>query len=498
MHNERLAYFLMSSLPYNMRISIFVCAWGLAGWKVVCNRSVRICHVGNVTTRNLKDHPFERLTVRQGMRFKEKWAELLPKLATIPEADIHWGPVSDKREPTSSGQGRISSTCPTHGVTVDLAGPGDADCILDLNRRQYDATDLLTSPSDYAWRLDNNPAGQGAVSGTSGFEPQSGGIHLYHPPANSGQRPGLERRNRHQLNDPARLPRRPFTHQADPAVRGRPARIRISHFTSVSCPKRSTRQSKRRRPEAVATIPLLIKVLSAANAVGELLSHYVPGRLGSVAGRCAGAMSFRRRSSPRANPGNIQVLEHFDERVDAFWGTVSDKYPAMVRRDRAYLEWRFGALAERDYRILVAETEDGISGYLVLRCATSRGIHVGLIMDLLVAGGEPGEAAAAGLLAEAERYFREQGASLIAALSPKNTGEHAATAESRMPYFASPMLTPQVSIQHGIPRPRRERRQCDCRRRMVHHVCRLGGLLATYEAMCGAPHDPADRISEER
>ena len=90
----------------------FCVRMGLAGWKVVCNRSVRICHVGNVTTRNLKDHPFERLTVRQGMRFKEKWAELLPKLATITEADIHWGPVSDKREPTSSGQGRISSTCP--------------------------------------------------------------------------------------------------------------------------------------------------------------------------------------------------------------------------------------------------------------------------------------------------------------------------------------------------------------------------------------------------
>lgn len=66
---------------------------GLAGWKIVCDRSVRIKHIENVTTRNLKDRPFSRLTVRQGMRFREKWADLLPQIATIAEEDIYWGPV---------------------------------------------------------------------------------------------------------------------------------------------------------------------------------------------------------------------------------------------------------------------------------------------------------------------------------------------------------------------------------------------------------------------
>jgi GT2 family glycosyltransferase len=66
---------------------------GLAGWKVVCDRSVCIKHVGNVTTSNLEDFPFARLTVRQGMRFKEKWADILPQIATIAEDDIYWGPI---------------------------------------------------------------------------------------------------------------------------------------------------------------------------------------------------------------------------------------------------------------------------------------------------------------------------------------------------------------------------------------------------------------------
>jgi GT2 family glycosyltransferase len=66
---------------------------GLAGWKVVCDRSIRIKHVGHVTTGNLEDYPFARLTVRQGMRFRDKWADILPQIATITEDDIYWGPI---------------------------------------------------------------------------------------------------------------------------------------------------------------------------------------------------------------------------------------------------------------------------------------------------------------------------------------------------------------------------------------------------------------------
>jgi GT2 family glycosyltransferase len=66
---------------------------GLAGWRVQCDRNIRIKHIGNVTIGNLKDYPFARLTVRQGVRFREKWAHVLPEIATISEEDIYWGPI---------------------------------------------------------------------------------------------------------------------------------------------------------------------------------------------------------------------------------------------------------------------------------------------------------------------------------------------------------------------------------------------------------------------
>jgi GT2 family glycosyltransferase len=66
---------------------------GEAGWKIVCDRGVRIRHIENVTTRGLRDYPYARVSVRNWMRFREKWADVLPRIATISEDDIYWGPI---------------------------------------------------------------------------------------------------------------------------------------------------------------------------------------------------------------------------------------------------------------------------------------------------------------------------------------------------------------------------------------------------------------------
>jgi GT2 family glycosyltransferase len=65
----------------------------LAGWKIKCDCGVMIKHIEHVTTGNLKEHPFARLTVRQAMRFREKWQDVLPQLATLTEEEIYWGPI---------------------------------------------------------------------------------------------------------------------------------------------------------------------------------------------------------------------------------------------------------------------------------------------------------------------------------------------------------------------------------------------------------------------
>jgi len=65
----------------------------LAGWKIVCDCSIGIRHIGNITTRSLTQHPYARIAVKHGMQFRKKWEGILPQIATISDEDIYWGPM---------------------------------------------------------------------------------------------------------------------------------------------------------------------------------------------------------------------------------------------------------------------------------------------------------------------------------------------------------------------------------------------------------------------
>jgi GT2 family glycosyltransferase len=64
-----------------------------AGWKIVCDRSIQIKHIENVTTRNLKGHSYTRVAARHALQFRKKWKPILSQIATITEDDIYWGPI---------------------------------------------------------------------------------------------------------------------------------------------------------------------------------------------------------------------------------------------------------------------------------------------------------------------------------------------------------------------------------------------------------------------
>ena len=66
---------------------------GQFGWKIICDRSIKMKHIENVTTRHLKEHPYTRISVQHWIQFREKWADILPQIATITENNIYWGPI---------------------------------------------------------------------------------------------------------------------------------------------------------------------------------------------------------------------------------------------------------------------------------------------------------------------------------------------------------------------------------------------------------------------
>ncbi|MGH7856045.1 MAG: glycosyltransferase [Candidatus Binatia bacterium] len=66
---------------------------GVAGWKIVCDRDVRVRHIENVTTRSLKGVSYARVAVEHSLLFREKWSHLLPRIAAITDDDIYWRPI---------------------------------------------------------------------------------------------------------------------------------------------------------------------------------------------------------------------------------------------------------------------------------------------------------------------------------------------------------------------------------------------------------------------
>ena len=67
-----------------------------AGWQTLCDRGIRISHIGNVTTRAVGGSRYARLAVRHGMIFRERWRHQLAEIDAIDDSEIYWGPVPRK------------------------------------------------------------------------------------------------------------------------------------------------------------------------------------------------------------------------------------------------------------------------------------------------------------------------------------------------------------------------------------------------------------------
>ncbi len=93
--------------------------------------------------------------------------------------------------------------------------------------------------------------------------------------------------------------------------------------------------------------------------------------------------NFRKNDDPK-----IVETRVFDEKFNAFWQGVSKKFKCAVKRDADALRWRFAPQAYWDYGILIAQAEDIIKGYAVLKKEgpnkpKSGALRVGIISDIL-------------------------------------------------------------------------------------------------------------------
>jgi GNAT superfamily N-acetyltransferase len=174
--------------------------------------------------------------------------------------------------------------------------------------------------------------------------------------------------------------------------------------------------------KGIGSVPLLVRPLDPERLAMKTTGSRVLARTASVARR------IWRTPAPvpwqEALPGlEIEEVDSFGGSFAIFWERVQHRFPVMVVRDPAYLNWRFVDVPVREYARYAARSEGIVRGFVVLRTASLGRFSAGLIVDLIVEPSAEGRAAGRLLIDRAYSHFKEQDLDLVAALSLRHTDE---------------------------------------------------------------------------
>ncbi len=88
-------------------------------------------------------------------------------------------------------------------------------------------------------------------------------------------------------------------------------------------------------------------------------------------------------SRTRPLEGEVRVTRMFDERFTRLWERVRDKFAFAVRRDAAYLNWKYIQPPHVRYTVAVLERDGEAAGYVVYRHVQEPRGRVTLLVDFL-------------------------------------------------------------------------------------------------------------------
>lgn len=113
------------------------------------------------------------------------------------------------------------------------------------------------------------------------------------------------------------------------------------------------------------------------------------------------------------SPQNVEIhdIETFDERVDDLWKKVSTACTIAVVRDRKYLNWRYFEKPNSNYKVILAEKNGEILGYIVLLARTEGNLKLGYIVDVFALCSE--KSVIRSLISKGIEYLRKENVDLI-------------------------------------------------------------------------------------
>ncbi|UCH86459.1 MAG: GNAT family N-acetyltransferase [Dehalococcoidia bacterium] len=172
----------------------------------------------------------------------------------------------------------------------------------------------------------------------------------------------------------------------------------------------------------IGSVPLLIRPLNPKRLALKATNSLVLGKTASIARRI-----WRTPvPAPRQEiPPDLEIAEvdSFDDSFGVFWDRIQHRFPVMVVRDPAYLNWRFSDAPTREYMTFAGKSDGKIRGFAVLRVAPLGRFSAGLIVDLVVEASAEGRLVGRLLIDQACSYSKEHDLDLVASLALRHTDE---------------------------------------------------------------------------
>jgi GNAT superfamily N-acetyltransferase len=98
-----------------------------------------------------------------------------------------------------------------------------------------------------------------------------------------------------------------------------------------------------------------------------------------------------RRMSARLRPidGDVRRVRRFDDGVTRLWERVGPRFAFAVRRDAAYLNWKFADAPHLKYVCATSERDGETRGYVVIRHVEQEDLRVTILADFLADPADP-------------------------------------------------------------------------------------------------------------
>lgn len=135
----------------------------------------------------------------------------------------------------------------------------------------------------------------------------------------------------------------------------------------------------------VCPMRITFKPLNLENILKKGISNKFLLRCCTIMGNLFLSIFYKTKKPPEVDGLVIYKITSFDSRINDFWKKVSNDHKILTVRDKEYLNWRYFSVPDVEYIIYLAEKNEKIYGYIVLRSekiSEARGLILGCIFDV--------------------------------------------------------------------------------------------------------------------